>query len=816
MNPDLEMFCRRLLGALFNGAYQGLALTALIWLGLIMVPRVNAATRHMVWLVTLLLVAVLPVVHFLQPERGESADLRRGYLDGTDLILADRAVGELETHFTETSRQGLAPDAPERLDSANSRTANELDVDSRQPKVSDFSVETEMPRPEYRLPEELRQLIGEPLAQLFEEAPSEGGGEVTGERSSLAEPIILVNRDSSPSVLPSSIWPEVRRNWYFALPNRIGVILVGCWIVLASFRLGILAWQCGRLHSLKRRGTSAPDDLRARFASLGEEMGLNRKTHLVLCHESTAPMAVGFRRPAVLLPAKMFADAAELPLEQVLRHELAHVGRRDDWTNLLQQIVKALLFFHPAIWWLSRRLTLEREIACDDHVLAALRAPKAYALFLTEFAGRRQCRDIAAAPAAWGNKNQLKERITMILDSKRNTSPRLARARVGVLSVAAALVAILGLHAGPRLVLAGDKVAADAKEEAVSREIQGTAEVSTEVAAPAVATTESVAVTVLELPAPSSDPVESGPRPKPLPSPAPAAAPAALPVPPRAVVRVQAPASVHPTVRIAPPAGPMIAVVSPADHPGQPPSAVPASPRRSRPGDDSVERRLERLEQLVESLVAREKGAKTSANVNRDSNVNRDFKYELKGPAAEHSFDKENLKFELKGSGWEHAFDKEKFSKMAEDFDKLADKLGKAKPSEEALARIKDQAKRDAERAVRDAERAAKDLERVARESQDRAKSEERRAQASASRSVERQVERIPLEKQRQSLEAQRRALEKQMEAIERQIERLEEEKEKPEPKRVDPETRVKQLDKKIESLKPGDSRDEDSSKIKR
>ena len=66
-------------------------------------------------------------------------------------------------------------------------------------------------------------------------------------------------------------------------------------------------------------------------------------------------------------------ELSTLELNAILLHELAHLRRRDDWTNLIQKIVGALLFFHPAVWWIEKKLALEREMACDDLVLATRR-----------------------------------------------------------------------------------------------------------------------------------------------------------------------------------------------------------------------------------------------------------------------------------------------------------------------------------------------------------------------------------------------------------------------------------------------------------
>src|SRR5260370_42459401 len=65
---------------------------------------------------------------------------------------------------------------------------------------------------------------------------------------------------------------------------------------------------------------------------------------------------------------------------------MAHLRRWDDWSNLTQKIVKAIFFFHPAVWWIERCLALEREMACDDLVVAHTANPGAYAASLVSLA----------------------------------------------------------------------------------------------------------------------------------------------------------------------------------------------------------------------------------------------------------------------------------------------------------------------------------------------------------------------------------------------------------------------------------------------
>jgi beta-lactamase regulating signal transducer with metallopeptidase domain len=96
------------------------------------------------------------------------------------------------------------------------------------------------------------------------------------------------------------------------------------------------------------------------------------------------PSAMGFLRPMIVFPSGSLGSFAPDELAAVLTHELAHVRRRDAWTNLLQKVIRAIFFFHPAVWWIDARLTLEREMACDDAVLAHMGDPQTYAHCLIE------------------------------------------------------------------------------------------------------------------------------------------------------------------------------------------------------------------------------------------------------------------------------------------------------------------------------------------------------------------------------------------------------------------------------------------------
>jgi hypothetical protein len=133
-------------------------------------------------------------------------------------------------------------------------------------------------------------------------------------------------------------------------------------------------------------------------------------------------------------------------------HEAAHLRRRDDWTNLLQKIIKAVLFFHPSAWWIEQQLSLEREIACDDAVLAQAACPQDYAQCLKHVAEKSFLRrKLALAQAIVSRMRQLSLRMARILDADRPGTTRLWKPAVPIV-VAVASICGLSAAIAPELV----------------------------------------------------------------------------------------------------------------------------------------------------------------------------------------------------------------------------------------------------------------------------------------------------------------------------------------------------------------------------
>ena len=174
---------------------------------------------------------------------------------------------------------------------------------------------------------------------------------------------------------------------------------------------------------------------------------------LCVSDELRVPTAIGFTKPLVVIPSWTMQELSTLELNAILLHELAHLRRRDDWTNLIQKIVGALLFFHPAVWWIEKKLALEREMACDDLVLAKTTSPRAYAECLVSLAEKSFLRrGIALAQAAVDRLRNVSLRVTQILDVNRSRATGVW-SPAPVLVAGVSLVCVMALsHAPTRLV----------------------------------------------------------------------------------------------------------------------------------------------------------------------------------------------------------------------------------------------------------------------------------------------------------------------------------------------------------------------------
>jgi D-alanyl-D-alanine endopeptidase (penicillin-binding protein 7) len=122
----------------------------------------------------------------------------------------------------------------------------------------------------------------------------------------------------------------------------------------------------------------------ARLAALAQRFGVRRMVSLRIVDTLASPITAGWWRPVVLVPAALVAGMPPDLLEALLAHEMAHIKRHDYLVNLLQSVIETLLFYHPAVWWISNRIRVERELIADEVAARQLGEPRRLALALSE------------------------------------------------------------------------------------------------------------------------------------------------------------------------------------------------------------------------------------------------------------------------------------------------------------------------------------------------------------------------------------------------------------------------------------------------
>lgn len=224
-----------------------------------------------------------------------------------------------------------------------------------------------------------------------------------------------------------------------SLEFRIGYLPLLAGVLSAaifSVQMLRLAWSYRYLRLLKHTGERPPQELHLNFDEWVIGCGVHRPVRLLLSDVVASPIAVGFRRPAVIIPRAMMQRLSGDDLDHVLLHELAHIARRDDWTNLLAQLSRGLLALHPIAGWVLRRIDEERELACDDWVVSMTGAAKPYALSLSRLADFRlmQSREILATGIG-GRKSQFENRIERLLKAGERFDRQASTARIAAITL---------------------------------------------------------------------------------------------------------------------------------------------------------------------------------------------------------------------------------------------------------------------------------------------------------------------------------------------------------------------------------------------
>jgi beta-lactamase regulating signal transducer with metallopeptidase domain len=365
---------------LLNGICQGTILAAAMWVVLKLLPRLNSTTCFTVLWLTLLAVVALPT-GLLSPRAPSTTGTQRDSLP-------------IATTNTPAATTFAA------VEIRHSELKGATNLDSHPASISESTHESASQR-------------GSESAQVRNATP----GSSSAVMEAVEHPLIRIR---SGKILAA-----------------IGIL----WALLSLMMLARLAGGYRELRRLKSGATLAPDRWVLRLRRLCAINGVRRQTRLLISKQVAGPMSLGFFDPAILMPWAFLDTLSDAELDHIVMHELAHLRRRDDWTNLAQKLIEAVLPIQPAVYWLSHRMSLEREMACDDWVIAATGTAKPYAASLTKVAELSQFGPAGIlAAGATGNQSQLLRRVQYMLDRTRNAAPKLVFG-----PLAAAVAAVVGL-----------------------------------------------------------------------------------------------------------------------------------------------------------------------------------------------------------------------------------------------------------------------------------------------------------------------------------------------------------------------------------
>lgn len=263
--------------------------------------------------------------------------------------------------------------------------------------------------------------------------------------SSLAAP--ASQAPEPPSILRSIAAQAVR----WIVPFWIaGLLLMG---IKLAFDWTRLQWW--------RRGALSSDEawLNERFSILLKRFGMSDRVRLLVSKSISGPMALGWIRPAVLLPVGLLTGLPREHIEAILAHELAHVRRHDYLVNLIQSAIEVALFYHPAVWWVGREIRQIREECCDEEAAAIYGDRMVYARALTGLAELRMAGSLA--PAAVGGL--LLSRITRLFGQSKADPVLSSRNAAWALTLACAVVTAAGILYSSRLMAQDSEGVANTK-----------------------------------------------------------------------------------------------------------------------------------------------------------------------------------------------------------------------------------------------------------------------------------------------------------------------------------------------------------------
>jgi beta-lactamase regulating signal transducer with metallopeptidase domain len=204
--------------------------------------------------------------------------------------------------------------------------------------------------------------------------------------------------------------------------NRWAIFILTVWAAWTIVHLGRVGLALMRLRQAKKSAHPFPRDREARLAMWTMMRDCARPATLVASTDVYCAAVLGLNRPLIAVAPDAINRLTDEELDQIVLHEYAHIQRRDDLAIVAQRIISAVAGLHPAVWWLDRALTIDREIACDDWVVTYAGARTRYAQCLVKLASSAGSRRRNLAPGALFSRSQLSIRVAALLDSRRSVA----------------------------------------------------------------------------------------------------------------------------------------------------------------------------------------------------------------------------------------------------------------------------------------------------------------------------------------------------------------------------------------------------------
>ena len=383
----LEVISQTVLTSLINSLWCGIVLTAIVGVMLnrwhpnrgIQPARLNATTRFTIWWTTLLLVMLLPFCFILLPVDEDA-----------EIGLSNSKVKLPVATEAEETPLSIVPFSPTSWPTA--------------------------------------RVVEEPTSTDILPAEAVRANVAVGSSDQANQKHNTANATISVSPIQSSIDKP-----FFPLYLSILIrnpqwthALVLTWLAIAIALL-IRLWQSydQSLRLLKDAVLVTPK-YQDQLDQMTAQVGINTSVRLYQSTQISQPMVVGLRQVAILMPKVVIAKLSRPELDLILQHEMIHLQRCHHWIQFIQRLAEAILFFHPAIWWINKQLDLNREVSCDDEIVAILKTeekpPVLYAQCLTKLVELNMDNYYRATTLGiMHSRKQAPRRVELLLDKERQT-----------------------------------------------------------------------------------------------------------------------------------------------------------------------------------------------------------------------------------------------------------------------------------------------------------------------------------------------------------------------------------------------------------